>query len=903
MRGEAGINLERRPSFGVTTRFTSSRRSFRSAFWGVSRHSQSHVAIVDSRSPRHSPYIFLESPATVIPRSSVPESPSNGHSPLTSEASTDTLELSSFSPVTLPPSDRPPSERTHSERSLVLERWRKIRSLNPPSTAQETRTDSRRDGRARQDDKSSSGGGIDVPSSSKDVSRRKALPTKNTKVSAFRKKEEEEEERVRAAKLLQEQRKRRGRRDDDDPEDETAEETMERLFSEVAVEEEEVEEDVEMIEHNGQLYTKEEFYATVVAPSLGGGESVKTKMKVKTRPKLRVRKLSDQAPAKVKVVAAVKPDRLVLSGSLTVQDFADSMQIPAVGVLKALILRGVRVTMNYVMDVETAKKIAADLNITVEEADVAAPSAPAVKASEAMLSDEDLENLVRRPPIVTVMGHVDHGKTTLLDAIRKTRVAAGEAGGITQGVRAHQVEVKTSGEGEAKTVVFLDTPGHEAFTAMRSRGAKVTDVAVLVVAADDGVQPQTIEALKHAQAAKVPIVVAINKMDKEGANPDRVKQELTEYGLMPEDWGGETVMVPLSALTGEGINTLLEMILLVSEVEDLYANPDRPGRGTVIDSMVDSQVGPVASLIVRNGTLKVGDFVVAGAAYGRVRALIGENNKRVKSAGPSTAVAVWGLNDMAPAGVEFDVVANEKEARARTEVAVEKERERKMSARASLNNMAQRVKTGELKQLNIILKADVMGSLEAISTTISQLPQHEVSVRMVYTGAGDITKADIDLASASESVVIGFNARLTPDAKETADQAGVDVRQYDVIYSLLDELQSAMEGLLEPETIEDYIGEAEVRNVFRIGKGAVAGCFVKEGKLTKDCLVRIERDGKMIATVKLTSLKRIKDDVKEVPLGMECGVNADDFDQWKEGDIIKAYSQTIVKRKLSAAAP
>eukprot|EP00741_Cyanophora_paradoxa_P004983 tig00000842_g4831.t1 len=596
-----------------------------------------------------------------------------------------------------------------------------------------------------------------------------------------------------------------------------------------------------------------------------------------------------------------RPDKLVISGSMTPMEFANTMGIPVTDIIKKLVLRGLRVSMNQPMDIDTIKSVAADLEIPVEEPEEE-EAAVLGKANEAMLDDSDLDNLVRRPPIVTVMGHVDHGKTTLLDAIRKTKVAAGEAGGITQGVSAYQVDVTVGGE--EKQIVFLDTPGHEAFTAMRSRGAKVTDVAILVVAADDGVRPQTIEALKHAQAAGVPIVVAINKIDKEGANLDRVKQELSEYNLLAEDWGGNTTMVPISALKGEGIDQLLELIVLLTDVEDLYANPDRPAKGTCVESRSDRQLGPVASLLVQNGTLRVGDLVVCGSIYGKVRALIGEGRARLESAGPSSAVEIWGMNGVPNAGEEFEVVASEKEARMMAEGRAEEEKERKMALaqRMSLSGMAQRMKSGELKNLNLILKTDVQGSLEAITHSLSQLPQNEVSLRLIYSGVGQISKADVDLAGASEAVIIGFNAATGNDAREAAERLNVDIREYSIIYKLLEEVEAAMEGMLEPEYVEEHVGEAEVRATFPLGtKGVIAGLFVREGKLVRNANFRTLRNDKVVFEGIVESLKRMADDVKEVNTGLECGMSTIKFTAWENGDIIECYRLNPVRRKLDAS--
>jgi len=504
---------------------------------------------------------------------------------------------------------------------------------------------------------------------------------------------------------------------------------------------------------------------------------------------------------------------------------------------------------------------------------------------------------------VTVMGHVDHGKTSLLDAIRKTRVAAGEAGGITQHIGAYQVEVPHGGQ-RAK-ITFLDTPGHEAFTAMRARGTKVTDVAVLVVAADDGVRPQTLEAISHARAAEVPILVAINKIDKEGASPDRVKQELSAHELVAEDWGGSVVMVPVSAIKGENIDQLLEMILLVSDVEDLQANPDRMARGTVIEAHLDKAKGPVATLLIQNGTLHTGDVLAAGPVLGKVRAMVDDSGKRVKSAGPSYAVEALGFSEVPTAGDEFEVYTDEKAARAvvgdrASEARATRLAQQMASRRVSLASMSGQASEGELKELNLILKADVQGSVEAILGSLEQLPKEEVQVRVLLSAPGEITETDVDLAAASGAVIVGFNTSMAPGAKRAADATGVDVRDYDVIYKLLEDIQLAMEGLLEPELVEEALGEAEVRAVFTIGKNAVAGCYVTSGKLQRNCKVRVHRGREQVYEGDLDSLRRGKDDVKEVATGFECGIGTDRFSSWQEGDRVEAYKLVTQRRTLSS---
>lgn len=594
-----------------------------------------------------------------------------------------------------------------------------------------------------------------------------------------------------------------------------------------------------------------------------------------------------------------RPEIITLTGSLTVAELADMLVVPETEVIRALFMKGIMTTVNQVLDIPTATMVAEEMGILV---DTEAPEAEAKKVTE-MLDAGDLENLQRRPPVVTIMGHVDHGKTTLLDSIRKTKVAQGEAGGITQHIGAYHVDVEHNGE--TQQVVFLDTPGHEAFTAMRARGARVTDIAILVVAADDGVRPQTIEAISHAKAAEVPIVVAINKVDKEEAQPDRVKQELTEHGLVAEEWGGDTIMVPVSALTGENLDTLLEMILLVAEVEDLYANPDRPAKGTVIEAHLDKAKGPVATLLIQNGTLRVGDILVAGSVFGKVRAMVDDRGKRVEAGRPSFAVEVLGLSDVPAAGDEFDVYLDEKEARAIASTRTDQQRLSRLqqamsSRRVSLNTISSQAQEGDLKELNLILKADVQGSVEAILAALQQLPQKEVQVRVLLAAPGEITETDVDLAAASNAVIIGFNTTFASGARQAADQADVDVRDYTVIYSLLDDIQGAMEGLLEPELVEEPLGQVEVRAVFTVGKGAVAGCYVKEGKVIRNSKLRVRRGGDVIFEGNLDSLKRMKEDAKEVNAGYECGIGVDNFKDWQEGDLIEVYRLITKRRTLSA---
>ena len=611
----------------------------------------------------------------------------------------------------------------------------------------------------------------------------------------------------------------------------------------------------------------------------------------------RGRRSSSRDRVRAQDIEPEKPTTLVLQDSITVQELARKLVLPETDIIRALFLKGMMVNINQTLDIPTASMVATELGYEVEKAEV---DAPARKVTE-MIDIGDLENK-RRPPVVTIMGHVDHGKTTLLDSIRKSKVAQGEAGGITQHIGAYHVEV---GKGaQRQQIVFLDTPGHEAFTAMRARGARVTDIAILVVAADDGVQPQTIEAISHAKAAKVPIIVAINKVDKIEAQPDRIRQELTEYGLVDEEWGGETIMVPVSAMKGENLDTLLEMILLVAEVEDLKANPDRAAKGTVIEAHLDKARGPVATFLVQNGTLRVGDILVAGSSFGKVRAMVDDHGVRVDAASPSFAVEVLGLSDVPAAGDEFEVFTDEKLARSTASDRAMAQRDNRLlsamsSRRITLGTVSAKAQEGELKELNLILKADVQGSVEAIIGALAQLPQQEVQVRVLLSAAGEITENDVDLAAASDAVVIGFNTTMAPGARQASDELGVDVRDYNIIYKLLEDIQDAMEGLLEPELVEEPLGQAEVRALFSIGRGVVAGCYVLSGKLVRNCRVRIKRRNDIVYEAGLDSLKRVKDDAKEVAAGFECGVSLPKYQEWQEGDIIEAFRMATKRRTLS----
>ncbi len=622
----------------------------------------------------------------------------------------------------------------------------------------------------------------------------------------------------------------------------------------------------------------------------------KKKKKETTRQRQKRRAMELKAAKEAK---QVRPEMIIVpEDNLTVQELADKLSLESSEIIKSLFFKGITATVTQSLDLATIETVAEEFGVPVLQDDIQ----EAAEKTVDMIESDDIDNLIRRPPVITVMGHVDHGKTSLLDSIRESRVASGEAGGITQHIGAYQVEFEN--DSQKKKLTFLDTPGHEAFTAMRARGTKVTDVAVLVVAADDGCRPQTLEAISHARAAKVPIVVAINKIDKEGASPDRVKQELSEKDLIAEDWGGDTVMVPVSAIKKQNIDKLLEMILLVSEVEDLQANPDRFAKGTVIEAHLDKAKGPVATLLVQNGTLKSGDVLAAGSVLGKIRAMVDEHGNRIKEAGPSFPVEALGFSEVPTAGDEFEVYPDEKTGRAIVGERAKDARATKLaqqmaSRRVSLSSLSTQANDGELKELNLILKADVQGSVEAILGSLEQLPKNEVQVRVLLSAPGEITETDIDLAAASGSVIIGFNTSLASGAKRAADANDVDIREYDVIYKLLEDIQLAMEGLLEPDLVEESLGQAEVRATFAVGKGAIAGCYIQTGKLQRNCSLRVIRSEKVIFEGNLDSLKRAKDDVKEVNTGFECGVGCDKFSSWIEGDVIEAFKFVTKKRTLS----
>ena len=575
--------------------------------------------------------------------------------------------------------------------------------------------------------------------------------------------------------------------------------------------------------------------------------------------------------------AVVRPTMVQIAESINVQDFAKLIKREVAEVIKSLFLLGEMVTINQDIDFDTATLVGNEFGVDVQ------PLPPEEDPTEIPEIEDDPAEQVIRPPVVTVMGHVDHGKTSLLDAIRKTHVTAREAGGITQHIGAYTVN--TSG----KKITFLDTPGHEAFTAMRARGAQCTDISILVVAADDGVMPQTIEAINHSKAAGVPIIVAINKMDKPAANPEHVKQQLSELELIPEDWGGDTIMVPVSAHSHQGIDDLLEMILLVAEVKELKANPKLPAHGTIVEAKLDKGRGPVATVLVQRGTLTIGDYIIAGTTHGRVRALINDRGEKVRKAGPSTPVEVLGLNEVPQAGDILDA-ADEKIARSVAEKRIAKAKaEQQKAAKVSLDDIFSRIKEGELKELNIVVKADVQGSVEALCASLVKIQNEEVKVSVVHSGVGAINESDVMLASAANALIIGFNVRPDANARKIAESEKVDIRPYRVIYDAINDVEAAIKGMLAPKFEEDVIGRVEVRQVITISKMIIAGCYVVEGKVTNNAKIRVVRDGIVIAEDEMESLRRFKDDVKEVAAGYECGITLAKFHDIKENDQFEVY--------------
>ena len=575
--------------------------------------------------------------------------------------------------------------------------------------------------------------------------------------------------------------------------------------------------------------------------------------------------------------------------TITVRDLSERIGKPAGEIIKKLMMLGIIATINNELDFDTAQLVCSEFGVELEMK-LAETAEDALKNEDVEDSEEDL---LPRPPVVTIMGHVDHGKTSLLDYIRKTRVTAGEAGGITQHIGAYTVEIR------GQKITFLDTPGHEAFTAMRARGAQATDIAILVVAADDGVMPQTIEAINHAKAAGVQTIVAINKMDKVGANPERIKQQLTEYGLVAEEWGGDTIMVPVSAITGDGVDQLLEMILLVAEVQDYRANPNRKARGIIIEARLDKGRGPVATVLVKTGTLRVGDTIVAGTAYGRVRAMVNDRGERVKEALPSDPVEVIGFNDVPEAGDIITAVDDDSLSRRVAEERKDKLRAAliKNQQKASLDDLFSQISAGQIKDLNLIIKADVQGSVEAVKQSLEKLSNDEVRVRCIHGGVGAITETDIMLASASNAIIIGFNVRPDNNVRETAEREKIDIRLYRVIYNAIEDVEKAMKGMLAPKFREVVLGSAQVRQVFKVtGAGTVAGCYVTDGKVMRNAQARLLRDSVVIHEGKVDSLKRFKDDAREVAAGYECGMGFENYNDIKEGDVIECFQMEEIEQ-------
>ncbi len=615
---------------------------------------------------------------------------------------------------------------------------------------------------------------------------------------------------------------------------------------------------------------------------------VEKKQKIKKGPKKQEKAVMQKTAPKKKEEEKKEPSLIEVPDEISVGEFAELMKVPATTVVKKLFELGIMASVSQNIDFDTASLVGEDLGFKVEKLII-------VTEEDKLFNDvEDApESLKPRSPVVVVMGHVDHGKTSLLDAIRNTNVTAREAGGITQHIGAYRVRIHD------KKITFLDTPGHEAFTAMRLRGAQVTDIAIIVVAADDGIMPQTVEAINHAKAAGVTIIVAINKIDKEGANPDRIKQELTEYDLVPEEWGGDTICVPISAKFNKNIDELLEMVTLVADMKELKANPDRLGKGTVVEAQLDKGRGPVATVLVQNGTLRVGDVVVAGTAVGRVRAMVDDRGNQVKKAGPSVPVEIIGLSEVPEGGDLFYAVTDERKAREVVEARKFKAKEEANQSRraVSLDSLFDHIKEGEMKTFNIIVKADVNGSVEAVKQSLEKLSNDEVRVACIHGGVGGITESDVMLAAASNAIIVGFNVRPNAQAVSTAARDNVDIRTYRVIYTAIEEIEAAMKGMLAPEFKEVVYGQAEVRNTFKVsGVGTIAGGYVQEGKILRNSQVRIVRDGIVIHEGVLASLKRFKDDAKEVASGYECGIGIENFNDIKEGDIIESFDMEEVER-------
>ncbi len=585
-----------------------------------------------------------------------------------------------------------------------------------------------------------------------------------------------------------------------------------------------------------------------------------------------------------------KEDVIRIGSEISVKALAEKLECPISEIVKYLMLKGIMATANQEINFELAAEIGLEYDLLVEKEE----EKDYIEEFFAENDEDDEKDLVKRPPIVVVMGHVDHGKTSLLDSIRQARVTEGEHGGITQHIGAYSVELNH------EKITFLDTPGHEAFTAMRLRGAMATDIAILVVAADDGVMPQTVEAINHAKAAGVQIIVAINKIDKEGANPDRVKQELIEYGLVTEDWGGDTICVHVSALQQTGIDQLLEMILLVAEMGELKANPKRAARGTIVEAQLDKGRGPVATVLVQNGTLKIGDSILAGTTHGKVRAMINDKGKRVRSAGPSTPVEILGLNEVPVAGEAFYQTSNEREARQFSERLQSSVREKMIQntpQKVTLDDLFHQIHEGEMKDLKLIVKADVQGSVEAVKQSLMKLSNEEVLINIIHGGVGAINESDVMLASASNAIIIGFNVRPESNAKLTADREKIDVRLYRVIYNAIEDIELAMKGMLDPIYEEKVIGHAEIRDTFKVSNvGTIAGSYVTDGKIVRHCEVRLVRDGIVLFEGALASLKRFKDDAKEVATGYECGIMLEKYNDIKTGDVIEAFVMEEIPR-------
>lgn len=576
-----------------------------------------------------------------------------------------------------------------------------------------------------------------------------------------------------------------------------------------------------------------------------------------------------------------RPITVLIPENITVGELASRLKATAAEVIKKLMMMGIMASINDVVDFDTASLVAMEFHAKIEKEIVVTIEERIIDDSE----DAD-ENLVPRPPVVVVMGHVDHGKTSLLDAIRHSDVISTEAGGITQHIGAYRVKINKG------DITFLDTPGHEAFTTMRARGAQITDIAILVVAADDGIMPQTVEAINHAKAAEVSIIVAINKMDKPGANPENIKQQLTEHGVIPEEWGGDTPCIPISAKKREGIDDLLEMVMLIADMKELKANPDRSAKGTIIEARLDKGRGPIATVLVQNGTLYVGDIIVAGTAVGKVRAMLNERGERVKSAGPSVPVEITGLDSVPVGGDTFNAVSDERLARELVEERKIKQKEAQFSAqtKVTLDNLFAQMKMGEIKELKVIVKADVQGSVEAVTQSLEKLSNNEVRVHVIHGAVGAVSESDVMLANASNAIIVGFNVRPDPVAAENAERNGVDLRLYRIIYDCIDEISAAMRGLLAPKYKEVQLGRAECRQVYKISNvGAIAGCYVVDGKISRNAEIRVVRDGIVVAEDNLLSLRRFKDDVKEVAQGYECGIGLEKFNDIKEGDVFEAF--------------